>query len=61
VGRWLPPGASVNAQHTAVYFPGNLHVLPYLVLAAWALAGVTVFLTLDERLRGGGTAAGLTH
>jgi hypothetical protein len=59
VGRWLPPGASVNAQHTAVYFPGNLHVLPYLVLAAWALAGVAVFLTLDERLRGGGnTAAG---
>lgn len=20
IGRWLPPGASVNAQHTAVYF-----------------------------------------
>ncbi|HWM35654.1 MAG TPA: ABC transporter permease [Streptomyces sp.] len=52
VGRWLPPGASVNAQHTAVYFPGNEHAWPYLVLAAWSLAGVTVFLTLDERLRG---------
>ncbi|MFC4495903.1 ABC transporter permease [Streptomyces ovatisporus] len=52
VGRWLPPGASVNAQHTAVYFPGNVHAWPYLVLAAWALAGATVFLTLDERLRG---------
>nr|WP_240969350.1 ABC transporter permease [Streptomyces sp. HNM0575] len=51
VGRWLPPGASVNAQHTAVYFPGNQHALPYLVLAAWALAGLAVFLRLDERLR----------
>lgn len=57
VGRWLPPGASVNAQHTAVYFENNLHVLPYVVLAVWASAGLTVFLTLDERLRGGGKAA----
>lgn len=53
VGRWLPPGASVNAQHTAVYFPDNEHLLPYLVLAAWALAGLTVFVTLDGRLREG--------
>ncbi|GGO56997.1 hypothetical protein GCM10012287_51880 [Streptomyces daqingensis] len=56
VGRWLPPGASVNAQHTAVYFPGNVHAWPYLVLSAWALAGMTVFLTLDERLQGRRTA-----
>ncbi|MCH6161194.1 ABC transporter permease [Streptomyces marispadix] len=60
VGRWLPPGASVNAQHTAVYFPGNQHAMPYLVLAAWALAGGAVFFTLDARRRGGlmGTVAG---
>jgi hypothetical protein len=57
VGRWLPPGASVNAQHAAVYFPDNQHVLPYVVLAVWALGGVAVFLTLDERMRGGGKAA----
>ncbi|WP_235980383.1 ABC transporter permease [Streptomyces albidus (ex Kaewkla and Franco 2022)] len=56
VGRWLPPGASVNAQHTAIYFPGSEHVLPYVVLAAWAAIATTVFLTLDERLRGGATA-----
>ncbi|MGH3310073.1 MAG: ABC transporter permease [Streptomyces sp.] len=52
VGRWLPPGASVNAQHTAVYFPGNAHVQPYLVLAAWALAGTTVFWVLNKRAAG---------
>ncbi|RAJ66764.1 hypothetical protein K378_02939 [Streptomyces sp. Amel2xB2] len=64
VGRWLPPGASVNAQHTAVYFPGNEHVMPYLVLVAWALVGAAVFF---GRARGewfghrdvkGGAAAG---
>ncbi|WP_240957621.1 ABC transporter permease [Streptomyces barkulensis] len=53
VGRWLPPGASVNAQHTAVYFPGYLHVQPYLVLAAWAVASCAVFWVLRHRHPGG--------
>ncbi|WP_070012868.1 hypothetical protein [Streptomyces abyssalis] len=57
VGRWLPPGASVNAQHTAVYFPGNQHATPYLVLAAWAVGGAAVFLGLDARRRGDGGEA----
>ena len=43
IGRWLPPGASVNAQHTAVYFGGHQHVFPFLVLAAWALVSSAVF------------------
>ena len=43
IGRWLPPGASVNAQHTAIYFPGFPHVQPYLVLAAWAVASCAIF------------------
>ncbi|QKW08001.1 ABC transporter permease [Streptomyces sp. NA04227] len=43
IGRWLPPGASVSAQHTAVYFPHNQHAAPFLVLAAWALVGTSVF------------------
>jgi hypothetical protein len=62
VGRWLPPGASVNAQHTAVYFPGNQHAMPYLVLAAWALLGGAVFFGLDARRHGGltGTTAAET-
>ncbi|NKY50965.1 hypothetical protein [Nocardia vermiculata] len=43
VGRWLPPGASVNAQHTAVYFSGHQHIFPYLVLIAWSLVATVVF------------------
>ena len=43
VGRWLPPGASVNAHHTAVYFPEHLQVQPYLVLAGWGVVASVVF------------------
>ncbi|MEV6963235.1 ABC transporter permease [Streptomyces sp. NPDC051207] len=43
IGRWLPPGASVNAQHTAVYFAGHQHAFPFLVLAGWALVSSAVF------------------
>lgn len=53
IGRWLPPGASVNAQHTAVYFNGHQHVFPYLVLAAWALVASTVFWVWRHRHPGG--------
>ncbi len=49
IGRWLPPGASVNAQHTAVYFGGHQHPLPFLVLAAWALVSCVVFLSWPLR------------
>jgi hypothetical protein len=43
IGQWLPPGASINAQHTAVYFPGHQHAFPFLVLAGWALLSSAVF------------------
>jgi hypothetical protein len=43
IGRWLPPGASVNAQHTAVYFAGHQHAFPFWVLAAWAAVSTAVF------------------
>jgi hypothetical protein len=59
IGRWLPPGASVNAQHTAVYFPGHQHAFPFLVLAGWALLSCTVFWLWRHRHpggRGGGPA-----
>ncbi|WP_227982343.1 ABC transporter permease [Nocardia spumae] len=49
IGRWLPPGASVNAQHTAVYFRGHQHVFPYLVLAGWALVACAVFWVRRDR------------
>ncbi|WP_460308525.1 ABC transporter permease [Actinocorallia aurea] len=35
LGRWLPPGASVSAQHTAIYFNDHQHFTPFLTLAAW--------------------------
>ncbi|WP_086024296.1 hypothetical protein [Streptomyces sp. PsTaAH-124] len=53
IGRWLPPGASVNAQHTAVYFAGHQHAFPFLVLAAWAVISCAVFWVWRHRHPGG--------
>ncbi|MGY0059669.1 ABC transporter permease [Streptomyces sp. LZ34] len=53
IGRWLPPGASVNAQHTAVYFREHQHAFPFLVLAGWSLLGCAVFWTWRHRHPGG--------
>jgi hypothetical protein len=53
VGRWLPPGASVNAQHTAVYFRGYQHAFPFLVLAGWAVVSCAVFALWRHRHPGG--------
>lgn len=60
VGRWLPPGASVNAQHTAVYF-GPQHLQPYVVLAAWAVVGTAVFWIWRHRHPGGRTKGPAAH
>ncbi|MFF2329459.1 MULTISPECIES: ABC transporter permease [unclassified Streptomyces] len=53
IGRWLPPGASVNAQHAAVYYQGHQRIFPYLVLAGWALVSSTVFWVWRHRHPGG--------
>ncbi|MFJ9834758.1 ABC transporter permease [Streptomyces sp. NPDC101169] len=53
IGRWLPPGASVNAQHTAVYFRGHQHAFPFLVLVGWAVVSGAVFLIWRHRHPGG--------
>ncbi|MGW0792163.1 ABC transporter permease [Streptomyces sp. NPDC002911] len=53
IGRWLPPGASVNAQHTAVYYQGHQYAFPFLVLAAWSLVSCTVFWVWRHRHPGG--------
>lgn len=53
VGRWLPPGASVNAQHTAVYFARHQHAFPFLVLTGWALVSSAVFWIWRHRHPGG--------
>ncbi|GAA4921624.1 hypothetical protein HD597_006320 [Nonomuraea thailandensis] len=58
IGRWLPPGASINAQHTAVYFGGHQRLMPFLVLAAWALVSCVVFLIWRDRHPQGGRPAG---
>ncbi|MEU6405850.1 ABC transporter permease [Streptomyces sp. NPDC046985] len=53
IGRWLPPGASVNAQHTAVYFPGHQHAWPFVILIGWAVLSCAVFWFMrDRRLDG---------
>ncbi|MFF2010574.1 ABC transporter permease [Streptomyces sp. NPDC058195] len=53
IGRWLPPGASVNAQHSAVYYQGHQRLFPFLVLGAWALVSCTVFWVWRHRHPGG--------
>ncbi|MFE7570360.1 ABC transporter permease [Streptomyces sp. NPDC057539] len=53
IGRWLPPGASINANHTAVYFGGAQHVFPFAVLAVWALVSIAVFWIWRGRHPGG--------
>ncbi|MEU3736470.1 ABC transporter permease [Streptomyces sp. NPDC032198] len=53
IGRWLPPGASVNAQHTAVYFGAHQHAFPFLVLAGWAVLASAVFWLWRHRHPGG--------
>ncbi|WP_431948535.1 ABC transporter permease [Actinacidiphila sp. bgisy167] len=42
IGRWLPPGASVNAQHNAIYFADDQYAFPYLVLLGWAVAAAAI-------------------
>ncbi|GGY03796.1 ABC transporter permease [Streptomyces minutiscleroticus] len=53
IGQYLPPGASVNAQHTAVYFQGHQHAEPFLVLACWALVSCAAFWFWRHRHPGG--------
>ncbi|MEU7136083.1 ABC transporter permease [Streptomyces sp. NPDC046261] len=53
IGRWLPPGASVNAQHTAVYFGEHQHLFPFVVLTLWAAVSCAVFWTWRHRHPGG--------
>lgn len=53
IGRWLPPGAAVNALHTAVYFRGHQQAQPYLVLGGWALLSCAVFWVWRRRHPGG--------
>jgi hypothetical protein len=44
IGRWLSPGATVEALRTAVYFPHHQHLQPWLVLIAWVLLGLAALV-----------------
>jgi hypothetical protein len=51
IGRFLPPGATVETLRTVVYFPEAQHWEPILVMTIW-LVGTLAALLLSARLRG---------
>jgi hypothetical protein len=55
IGRWLSPGATVEALRGAVYFRHDQHAEPFLVLIAWVAGGLAALLAA-RRLRGSGPA-----
>lgn len=42
LGRWLPPGASVSSQHTAIYFHDHQYATPFLTLVLWGVAAAVI-------------------
>jgi hypothetical protein len=50
IGRWLPPGAAVEALRSVVYFPNTHPVDQVLVLVAWLVAGLCATLAATRRL-----------
>jgi hypothetical protein len=51
VSQWLPSGATVTALRNAVYFPGDQHIRPVAVLAAWAAVLFAAMILVSHRLR----------
>jgi hypothetical protein len=51
IGRFLPPGATVDTIRSAVYFPDAQHWQPILVMTIWLL-GTLAGLLASTRLRG---------
>ncbi len=48
--RWvLPPGSTVSALHTAIYFPHHQHAAPFVVLTAWTVLSTAVYLVQQRR------------
>jgi hypothetical protein len=56
IGRFLPPGATVEAMRNAVYFSGAQQAEPFLVQALWLICALAVLLML-ARVRGRGPGA----
>ncbi|MBB5936290.1 DUF3533 domain-containing protein [Streptomyces zagrosensis] len=57
IGPALPPGAGTWTARSIAYFQGNAITGPLLILAAWALAGTIITLTLAVRRKGREAAA----
>jgi len=51
IGRFLPPGATVDIIRTAVYFRDNQHAGPFVVQAIW-LASAVIALLVSVRVLG---------
>jgi hypothetical protein len=49
IGRWLPPGAAVEALRSVVYFPRTHPIEQVLVLVAWLAAGLGATLAATRR------------
>jgi hypothetical protein len=51
VGRYLPPGATIDILRRVVYFPRAQHIGPFLVVAGWIICALTAFV-ICTRIRG---------
>lgn len=49
LGGWLPPGASISAQRTAIYFSGHQDATPFLILTAWGACAAAAAWGLRRR------------
>jgi hypothetical protein len=51
LGRYLPPGATVNILHGAAYFPHAQRITPFVVQGAWLLCSLAALLISIRLLR----------
>ena len=61
VGQWFPPGAAATLVRELSYFPAANTLFPWLVLAAWAAAGLLLSVVGNFRTAGAATAAALAE
>ncbi|MEV8094164.1 DUF3533 domain-containing protein [Kitasatospora sp. NPDC085879] len=52
IGSWIPNGAGTDAARSIAYLGGAALTPPFLVLAAWAVAGVAITLLAADRTTG---------
>jgi hypothetical protein len=61
MGRWLPTGAAVRAVRDLTYFPGDLHAEPYIVLTAWLVVSLGLFIAVRLFRYGPGAPGDILH